>query len=127
MRPTALIHLLLAGQRNADRGYPGAALFELGPIFRGTEPDQQSLSLAGMRRVETVRDWAGETDITALSAKEDAIAALAAMGLKRQIFKSWRRLVAIGILDAQPLSDWVRKMCWLVLVSSTPVSSKPWA
>ena len=33
-----------------------------------------------MRRVETVRDWAGETDITALSAKEDAIAALAAMG-----------------------------------------------
>ena len=80
MRPTALIHLLLAGQRNADRGYPGAALFELGPIFQGTEPDQQSLSLAGMRRVETVRDWAGETDITALSAKEDAIAALAAMG-----------------------------------------------
>jgi len=35
MRPSAMIHLLLAGQRSANQGYPGAALFELGPIFQG--------------------------------------------------------------------------------------------
>ncbi len=80
MRPSALIHLLLAGQRNADKGYPRSALFELGPVYRGTEPGDQSLSLAGMRRVETERHWAGECEITALSAKADVFAALSAMG-----------------------------------------------
>ena len=80
MRPSALIHMLLAGQRSANQGYPGAALFELGPIFRGTAPDEQSLSLAGMRRAEAPRDWAGTVEITALTAKTDAIAALKAMG-----------------------------------------------
>jgi phenylalanyl-tRNA synthetase beta chain len=80
MRPSALIHLLLAGQRSANQGYPGAALFELGPIFQGTSPDEQSLSLAGIRRVEPSRDWAGIVDITALTAKADVLAALGAMG-----------------------------------------------
>lgn len=80
MRPSALIHLLLAGQRSANQGYPGAALFELGPIFQGTEPNDQTLSLAGMRRVEPGRDWAGADNITALTAKEDVIAALNVMG-----------------------------------------------
>ena len=80
MRPTALIHLLLAGQRNADKGYPRAAQFELGPVYRGTEPNEQALSLAGMRRTETERHWAGECTVDALSAKADALAALEAMG-----------------------------------------------
>jgi len=80
MRPTALIHLLLAGQRNADKGYPRAAQFELGPVYRGTEPNEQVLTLAGMRRTETERHWAGECPVDALSAKADALAALEAMG-----------------------------------------------
>ena len=80
MRPSALIHLLLAGQRSANQGYPGAALFELGPVFQGTDPKNQTLSLAGMRRAESGRDWAGVEDITALTAKEDVIAALNVMG-----------------------------------------------
>ena len=80
MRPSALIHLLLAGQRNADKGYPRAALFEAGPIYRGTNPEDQALALAGMRRTETARHWAGECPVDALSAKADALAALEAMG-----------------------------------------------
>ena len=80
MRPTALIHLLLAGQRNADKGYPRAAQFELGPVYRGTQPNEQALALAGMRRTETKRHWAGECPVDALSAKADALAALDAMG-----------------------------------------------
>ena len=80
MRPTALIHLLLAGQRNSDKGYSGAALFELGPVFAGTAPEDQALTLAGMRRIETRRDWAGNHAPDALTAKADALAALSAMG-----------------------------------------------
>jgi phenylalanyl-tRNA synthetase beta chain len=80
MRPSALIHLLLSGQKASDRGYPGAALFELGPVYRGTELEQQALTLAGMRRVETQRDWAGAKTLSALDAKADALAALEAMG-----------------------------------------------
>ena len=80
MRPSALIHLLLAGQRNADRGYTGAALFELGPVFAGQNPEDQRLSLAGMRRTEAPRDWAGTEEITALTAKADVLQALDAMG-----------------------------------------------
>lgn len=80
MRPSALIHLLLAGQRSADRGYPGAALFELGPVYHGTNPADQRLCLAGMKRTEIARDWAGAAPITALDAKADVVAALSAMG-----------------------------------------------
>jgi len=82
MRPSALIHLLLAGQRNADRGYPGSALFELGPVYRGTEPDDQAITMAGIRRTEAGRDWTGTDPVTALSAKADVLAALSAMGAK---------------------------------------------
>lgn len=80
MRPSGLIHLLLAGQRNADKGYPRAAQFELGPVYRGTNIDDQALTLAGMRRTETQRHWAGECSIDALTAKADVLAALEAMG-----------------------------------------------
>ena len=79
MRPSALIHLLHAGQRAADRGYPGAALFELGPVFAGQDPGDQRLSLAGIRRVEAARDWRGDRVPDALTAKADALAALDAM------------------------------------------------
>jgi phenylalanyl-tRNA synthetase beta chain len=78
MRPSALIHMVLAGQRSANQGYPGARLFELGPVYRSL--DAQALTLAGMRRVESARDWAGAEEITALTAKADALAALEAMG-----------------------------------------------
>ena len=80
MRPSALIHLLLAGQRNADKGYPNSTLFELGPVFRGTDTKDQALTLAGMRRTEIERHWNGSPQIDALTAKGDALAALRAMG-----------------------------------------------
>ncbi len=82
MRPSALIHLLLAGQRSADKGYPGAALFEAGPTYQSPKPDGQSPTIAGMRRTEIVRDWQGDCAPDAFTAKADALAALAAMGAK---------------------------------------------
>jgi len=82
MRPSALIHLLLAGQRSADKGYPGAALFEAGPTYLNPTPEGQSPTIAGMRRMDVMRDWRGGTVPDAFTAKADAIAALAAMGAK---------------------------------------------
>ncbi len=82
MRPSALIHLLLAGQRSADKGYPGAGLFEAGPTYQSPAPDGQSLGIAGIRRMETARHWQGNTTPDAFTAKADAMAALAAMGAK---------------------------------------------
>ncbi len=82
MRPSALIHLLLAGQRSADKGYPGANLFEAGPTYQSPKPDGQSATIAGIRRVETTRDWQGGSAPDAFTAKADAVAALAAMGAK---------------------------------------------
>ena len=80
MRPSALIHVLLAGQRNADKGYHGSALFEAGPTYQTPAPDGQTASIAGIRRIETARHWQGNSAPDAFSAKSDAMAALAAMG-----------------------------------------------
>ena len=82
MRPSALIHLLLAGQKSADKGYPCAALFEAGPTYQNKTPTGQAPSLAGMRRMETARHWQGSTAHDAFTAKADAYAALLAMGAK---------------------------------------------
>ena len=82
MRPSVLIHLLLAGQRNADQGYPGAALFEAGPTYQTSAPDGQTTSIGGMRRIETRRDWQGNQTPDAFTSKTDTIAALSAMGVK---------------------------------------------
>jgi len=82
MRPSALIHLLLAGQRNADKGYSGSSLFELGPVYRGTNPEDQALTIAGCRRIDIERHWKGQRSVDAYTAKGDALSALSAMGAK---------------------------------------------
>lgn len=82
MRPSVLIHLLLAGQRSADKGYPGAALFEAGPAYRSPAVNGQDPSIAGIRRIKTERHWQGNQAPDAYTVKADALAALAAMGAK---------------------------------------------
>ncbi|HHI88511.1 MAG TPA: phenylalanine--tRNA ligase subunit beta, partial [Hellea balneolensis] len=82
MRPSALIHLLLSGQKAADKGTPGAALFEAGPTYQNATPEGQKPAIAGMRRCEMQRHWQGNTTPDAFTAKADALAALAAMGAK---------------------------------------------
>ncbi len=80
MRPSALIHLLLAGQRNSDKGYPGSSLFEMGGTYQSQEPDGQRLTLAGVRFVTADRHWKGAREVGPLTVKGDAMTALAAMG-----------------------------------------------
>ena len=82
MRPSALPGLVEAARRNADRGFPDVALFELGPAYRDDTPEGQMSVAAGLRGGRLgPRDWRQpprEPDL--YTAKADALAALAAMG-----------------------------------------------
>lgn len=86
MRPSLLAGLLMAAQRNHDRGFAGCALFEVGQAYRGAEPDEQFISTAGVRtgsaRLEGAgRHWSGTTDdVDLFAVKADALAVLAALG-----------------------------------------------
>jgi phenylalanyl-tRNA synthetase beta chain len=82
MRPSLLPGLLTAARRNADRGYPDAVLFEVGPLYRDDTPAGQVLAAAGLRSGQTgPKDWRDPPQLVDLyAAKADALAALSAMG-----------------------------------------------
>jgi phenylalanyl-tRNA synthetase beta chain len=82
MRPSLLPGLIAAVRRNADRGYPDTALFELGPLYRDDTPEGQLLAASGVRAGQKgPKHWRGPSGpVDLYQAKEDALAALAAMG-----------------------------------------------
>ena len=82
MRPSLLPGLLTAIGRNADRGWPDAALFELGPLYRDDTPQGQLLAAAGLRAGQTgPKHWREPSaPVDLYQVKADALAALAAMG-----------------------------------------------
>ena len=82
MRPSILPNLLLAAQRNADRGFPDLALFEVGPAYAGDGPDKQLAVAAVLRRgMAGPRHWAEkQRPVDAFDAKADALAVLAVAG-----------------------------------------------
>ena len=49
MRPSILPNLIEACRRNADRGFADAALFETGPVYAGTKPEDQRTHVTGVR------------------------------------------------------------------------------
>ncbi|MCX5520553.1 phenylalanine--tRNA ligase subunit beta [Kaistia defluvii] len=86
MRPSLLPGLLLAAQRNADRGVADLALFEVGQIFRGTRPTDQLTAATGIRRLSATvngagRHWQGKAPaVSVFDAKADALALLDVLG-----------------------------------------------
>jgi phenylalanyl-tRNA synthetase beta chain len=86
MRPSLLPGLVAAAQKNADRGLPDVALFEVGQVFRGDQPADQVTAAAGVRRALAKstgigRHWMnGGHAVDAFDAKADALAVLAASG-----------------------------------------------
>lgn len=87
MRPSLLPGLLRAAQRNADRGYPDGALFEVGQCFASDQPEGQSIRAAAVRRgsaghAGAGRHWTGAAEtVDAFEAKADAMALVAALGI----------------------------------------------
>lgn len=83
MRPNALPTLLQAAARNAARGYPDVALFEVGPVFEASANLQQGDVLAVVRTGNAVprNSQSAARVVDAFDAKADALAALEAMGV----------------------------------------------
>ena len=50
MRPSLIPGLVAAAQKNADRGFADVALFEVGQVFKGDQPEDQFTAAAGVRR-----------------------------------------------------------------------------
>jgi phenylalanyl-tRNA synthetase beta chain len=86
MRPSLIPGLIAAAQKNADRGYPNVALFEVGQVFRGDQPQDQLTAASGMRRALARaagigRHWSDAgRPVDAFDAKADALAVLTAAG-----------------------------------------------
>ena len=79
MRPSVVANLLSAATRNADRGYPDVALFEVGPAWRDDTPKGQDIVAAGLRQGRAARrHWREPVrSVDAFDAKGDAQAVLA--------------------------------------------------
>ena len=86
MRPSLLPGLLAAAQRNRNRGFNDAALFELGQAYRGDQPKDQLMIAAGIRAGTALlggsgRHWSGSAaDADLFAVKADAAALLASLG-----------------------------------------------
>lgn len=84
MRPSILPNLIRAAANNHDRGYPNAALCEVGPVFRTSNADGQDMMAAGIRFGNNAnRNWSDTNaarNIDIFDAKSDVLAALEAIG-----------------------------------------------
>ncbi|WP_407965562.1 phenylalanine--tRNA ligase subunit beta [Bartonella sp. C271] len=87
MRPSLLPGLLVAAQRNIDRGFLDFALFEVSNIYQGDIPDKQQNVASGIRcgteKFEGAgRFWSGNVKaVDVFDAKADAFAVLEACGV----------------------------------------------
>jgi phenylalanyl-tRNA synthetase beta chain len=89
MRPSLVPGLVAAAQANSNRGFPDVALFEVGQVFRGDNPQDQLAAAAGVRHGFASskgigRHWSGSANADALDAKADALAVLSAAGAPMQ-------------------------------------------
>jgi phenylalanyl-tRNA synthetase beta chain len=87
LRPDLLPGLLQAAARNQARGHTDLALFEVGPVFHGGEPEEQGPQAAGlMFGAVAGRDPYGSRRPADLyDAKADAEAVLAALGAPARV------------------------------------------
>jgi len=82
MRPSVLPNLIQAAGRNAARGLPDSALFEVGPAYRDPSLQGQLRVASGVRAGSAApRHWSDpDRSVDAFDAKADALAALEAAG-----------------------------------------------
>ena len=80
MRPSALPGLVEAAARNAARGRPDAALFEIGPVFAGDRPQDQATAVAALLSARPPRGWEGDAASPLFRLKGDLLALLETLG-----------------------------------------------
>jgi len=80
MRPSALPGLIQAARRNAVRGFDEVALFEIGPVFRGLEPQDQGTVISALASPVKARRWDGVNEDALFLLKGDLMQLLADLG-----------------------------------------------
>lgn len=82
MRPSLLPNLIAAAGRNMKRGFADLSLSEVGHVYAGDRPQDETLRAAGLRRGQAIsRNWqGGARPVDAYDAKADALAVLEAAG-----------------------------------------------
>lgn len=80
MRPSALPNLLTAAQRNADRGFDDARLFEAGPAYRDTTETGQLRTIAAAWLARPPRHWRAAPQPDIFDVKRDLLIVLEAIG-----------------------------------------------
>jgi phenylalanyl-tRNA synthetase beta chain len=80
MRPSALPNLIEAAARNAARGRPDVALFEIGPIYLDDTPAGQRTVIAGLVAPRSARHWGGAAEDALFALKGDLMALLETLG-----------------------------------------------
>ncbi len=80
MRPTPLPNLIRAAQRNADRGRPDLALFEIGPVYGGDQPEDQKTVITALVSARPPRHWAGQGDDPLFALKADLMGLMDVIG-----------------------------------------------
>lgn len=83
LRPSILPNLITAAQKNADRGYPDAALFEIAKCYRTAEAKGEVTVATGIRTgAMHPRHWSAPLrKVDGMDAKADALAILESCGL----------------------------------------------
>lgn len=87
LRPDLLPGLLQAAARNQARGFMDLALFEVGPVFHGGEPEEQALQATGLLvGAMAARDpFGSRRSADVYDAKADAEAVLAALAAPARV------------------------------------------
>ncbi|HCK85169.1 MAG TPA: phenylalanine--tRNA ligase subunit beta, partial [Hyphomonadaceae bacterium] len=80
MRPSALPNLLVAAQKNADRGFDDARLFEAGPIYLDDTDAGQQRVIAAVWRARPPRHWRAAHIPDIFDVKRDVLTVLEAIG-----------------------------------------------
>ena len=80
MRPSILPGLIEAAGRNARRGFPDCALFEIGPVFAGDTGADQHMAIAAVLAPHGPRRWDGGAPEDLFTLKADLMALLEEIG-----------------------------------------------
>jgi len=80
MRPSALPGLIDAAARNTARGFGDVALFEIGPVFHGDQPEDQRTVVSALVRNDPPRRWDGGGENPLFALKGDLLALLDELG-----------------------------------------------
>jgi phenylalanyl-tRNA synthetase beta chain len=80
MRPSILPNLIEAAGKNARRGFPDVALFEIGPYYKGDQPADQVTAIAVLVAPHAPRRWDGGASDPLFDLKADLTALLEEIG-----------------------------------------------